>query len=209
MPPQTYLPTRCSAAIPSRSYWTLRIYPQHRCRQLRWSSTTLKRLLSCQLENPHTPLISVFSLLARKSHLPDIPTSARLQSRAALRRAQPSLADFRKILPLDGADAVFAYTIDEARHVGRTVFNARMFSPLDGIVEDPATGSAAAATAALLATLDLDAGSAHTWQIHQGVDMGRPSVLYARTLKINGVLDSVHIAGNCVAMMNGTFELAG
>jgi trans-2,3-dihydro-3-hydroxyanthranilate isomerase len=106
------------------------------------------------------------------------------------------------MLPLDGADAIFAYTRDAGGDL-----HARMFSPLDGIVEDPATGSAAAATAALLTTLlAQDAVTERSWRIHQGVDMGRPSVLMARTTRRNGVLETVHIGGRCVAVMEGTFD---
>jgi trans-2,3-dihydro-3-hydroxyanthranilate isomerase len=124
-----------------------------------------------------------------------------ISDREALRRAQPDLAAYREILPLDGADAVFAYTRDHGGDL-----HARMFSPLDGIVEDPATGSAAAAAAALLTTLARDERIERSWRIHQGVDMGRPSVLMARTTQRNGILESVHIGGRCVAVMQGTFE---
>jgi trans-2,3-dihydro-3-hydroxyanthranilate isomerase len=125
-----------------------------------------------------------------------------ISDREALRRAQPNLAAYREILPLDGADAVFAYTRDHGGDL-----HARMFSPLDGIVEDPATGSAAAATAALLATtLARDGQTERSWRIHQGVDMGRPSVLMARTTRRNGTVEAVHIGGRCVAVMQGTLE---
>jgi trans-2,3-dihydro-3-hydroxyanthranilate isomerase len=123
-----------------------------------------------------------------------------IADREALRRAQPDLAAHREILPLDGADAVFAYTRDDGGDL-----HARMFSPLDGIVEDPATGSAAAATAALLSTLARDGQIEHSWRIHQGVDMGRPSVLMARTARGNDGVEGVHVAGRCVAVMEGTF----
>ena len=124
-----------------------------------------------------------------------------ISDREALRRAQPNLAAYREILPLDGADAVFAYTRDDGGEL-----HARMFSPLDGIVEDPATGSAAAAAAALLTTLAQDAQIECSWRIHQGVDMGRPSLLVARTTRRNGTLEGVHIGGRCVAVMEGSLQ---
>jgi trans-2,3-dihydro-3-hydroxyanthranilate isomerase len=124
-----------------------------------------------------------------------------ISGREALRRAQPDLAAHRALLPLDGADAVFTYTQDDDGDL-----HARMFSPLDGILEDPATGSAAAATAALLSTLARDRQIERSWRIHQGVDMGRPSVLMARTTRRNDAVEAVHIGGRCVAVMEGTFE---
>ena len=74
------------------------------------------------------------------------------------------------------------------------------------IVEDPATGSAAAATAALLTTLARDGQTERCWRIHQGVDMGRPSVLMARTIRRNGTVEAL-VGGRCVAVMQGTFEI--
>lgn len=56
---------------------------------------------------------------------------------------------------------------------------ARMFAPLDGVPEDPATGSANCALAALLAEHGAD--GERQLRIAQGVEMGRPSTLYART----------------------------
>jgi len=57
-----------------------------------------------------------------------------------------------------------------------TLFHARNPFPPGGVVEDPATGAAAAAFGAYLRELELVATPA-TITIHQGVDMGRPSLL--------------------------------
>jgi PhzF family phenazine biosynthesis protein len=57
-----------------------------------------------------------------------------------------------------------------------TVFHARDPFPPGGVVEDPATGAAAAAFGAYLRSLDLIAPPARV-TIHQGEDMGRPGRL--------------------------------
>lgn len=57
-----------------------------------------------------------------------------------------------------------------------TVFHARDPFPPGGVVEDPATGAAAAAFGAYLRSVDLVAPPARV-TIHQGEDMGRPSRL--------------------------------
>ncbi|MFF0752562.1 PhzF family phenazine biosynthesis protein [Streptomyces sp. NPDC004267] len=57
-----------------------------------------------------------------------------------------------------------------------TVFHARNPFPPGGVVEDPATGAAAAALGGYLRDLGLVALPAEL-TIHQGVDMGRPSLL--------------------------------
>jgi trans-2,3-dihydro-3-hydroxyanthranilate isomerase len=120
-------------------------------------------------------------------------------SRDALRRAKPNHAAHERVLPPIGVDGVFAYVRGE--RAGE--LHARMFSPLDGMNEDPATGSATAATIALLAQLRPEADGEFDWRVAQGVDMGRPSLLLGRTEKRAGQVVSVHVAGNAVTMMRG------
>lgn len=55
-------------------------------------------------------------------------------------------------------------------------FHARDPFPVGGVVEDPATGAAAAALGGYFRALGLVSGSLQ-FTIHQGVDMGRPSEL--------------------------------
>jgi trans-2,3-dihydro-3-hydroxyanthranilate isomerase len=132
-----------------------------------------------------------------------------LGSRDALRRSKPNIAAHADLLPLDGADAIFAYwrVRDPSPGSDEAVLHARTFSPLDGIVEDPATGSACAATIALLATLESDRRADRAWRIHQGVDMGRPSLLLGRTAVDHGEVTATHIGGRCVAVLEGTLVL--
>ncbi len=131
-----------------------------------------------------------------------------LRSREALQRSRPLFAAHALHLPLDGADAVFAYwrAPGESGAARETVLQARTFSPLDGVVEDPATGSACAAAIALLATLAGDDDALRTWRIHQGVDMGRPSLLLGRTAARNSAVVSTHIGGRCVPVFEGVFS---
>ncbi|GKY87539.1 PhzF family phenazine biosynthesis protein [Sinisalibacter aestuarii] len=96
-----------------------------------------------------------------------------LVSRAALAACSPDIAAFRRGAEAhpEGMDfAQYAYVED-----GNTI-HARMFAPLDNIPEDPATGSAAATLAALLAEMR---GAPVALTIRQGEDMGRPSLIEA------------------------------
>ena len=119
-------------------------------------------------------------------------TITELTSRAALSACQPDIAAFRegaKAHP-GGLDfAQFAYV-----RASDTV-HARMFAPLDNIPEDPATGSACATLAALLAkTLGRDL----SLTVHQGEDMGRPSRIGLQTQQ-----GRVTVSGQAVQVMEG------
>ncbi|HEX4152227.1 MAG TPA: PhzF family phenazine biosynthesis protein [Steroidobacteraceae bacterium] len=126
-------------------------------------------------------------------------------SRDALSRARPDIAAHERVLPPAGTDAVFAYTRGETAGD----LHARNFAPLDACMEDPATGSATAATISLLASLSTDSDGETSWRIEQGVDMGRPSLLLGRTEKRGGVVTAVHLAGFAVTVMQGTLHFGG
>jgi trans-2,3-dihydro-3-hydroxyanthranilate isomerase len=131
-------------------------------------------------------------------------------SREALRRARPNVDAFARTFPLDGSDAVYFYTRDIPANEKPADLQARMFHPgTSGLSEDPATGSATVALAALLADLDPVKDGEPRLRIAQGFDMGRPSVLLTRVVKQGGRIVSAHVGGGCVTMMEGTFRLDG
>jgi trans-2,3-dihydro-3-hydroxyanthranilate isomerase len=84
---------------------------------------------------------------------------------------------------------------------------ARMFAPLDGVPEDPATGSANCALVALLSHYKSESEGEFSWRIAQGVEMKRPSVLDARTKKRPGATIEVWIAGTCKMVSEGFIEV--
>jgi trans-2,3-dihydro-3-hydroxyanthranilate isomerase len=131
-------------------------------------------------------------------------------SRAALQRARPNAEAFARTLPVDGSDAVYCYTRHVSAEDKPCDLQARMFHPgSSGLSEDPATGSATVALAALLGELDPARDGELKLRIGQGVDMGRPSLLLTRVRKQGGAIVSAHVGGGCVAMMEGTFRLEG
>jgi trans-2,3-dihydro-3-hydroxyanthranilate isomerase len=131
-------------------------------------------------------------------------------SREALRRARPNAEGFAHTFPLDGCDAVYFYTRDVPADESPCDLQARMFHPgSSGLSEDPATGSATAAAAALLAELDPVRDGEVKLRIGQGFDIGRPSLLLTRVRKANGAVASAHVGGACAPMMEGTFSLSG
>lgn len=121
---------------------------------------------------------------------------------AALTRAAPSLAGFQAAKAarphLGDRLALHLYAKDGAR------IRARMFVPLGGVPEDPATGSANVALGALLLSLSGEAERA--FEIVQGVEMGRPSLLHVTARRgPDGVRATV--GGRCVPVLRGEAEL--
>jgi trans-2,3-dihydro-3-hydroxyanthranilate isomerase len=129
---------------------------------------------------------------------------AELRDRDALQRARPGIAGIEALLA-EGAQT--ADLLVYVRSADDFDIRARMFSPLDGIPEDPATGSANCALAGLLAHLDGAADGAYSWRIAQGVEMGRPSVLDARAEKRDGEVVNVWIGGESVLVADGYLEV--
>jgi trans-2,3-dihydro-3-hydroxyanthranilate isomerase len=133
-----------------------------------------------------------------------------LASREALRKARPNAEAFARTFPVDGSDAVYFYTRDVPAGEKPCDVQARMFHPgSGGLSEDPATGSATAAAAALFAGLNGPSDGEMKLTIGQGVDMGRPSILLTRVVKQGGKAVSVRVGGGCVMMMEGTLSLTG
>ncbi len=129
---------------------------------------------------------------------------AELKTRAALTRAQPRTHIFSEHLQADRVTGILLYVKDQN---GGFDFQARMFAPLYGVPEDPATGSANVALVGLLASLRPESNLTLNLRIAQGVDMGRPSLLEAAAVKKDGKIMSLSIGGRCVIVMWGTIEL--
>ena len=177
---------------------------------------TLKRMSQVSAEQAAALLSLTADDVRTDRHAPQVISvglsfiAVELASRDALRRAKPDAAAFERTFPCDGSDAVYFYTKDVPESEKPCDLQARMFHPgASGLSEDPATGSATAAAAALLADLDATRDGELRLTIGQGVDMGRPSLLLTRVRKKNGAIESIHVGGGSVKMMEGTFRLVG
>ncbi|MEQ8479634.1 MAG: PhzF family phenazine biosynthesis protein [Hoeflea sp.] len=127
-----------------------------------------------------------------------------LATRAALAAARVELGAISKLLPTEGADAVYLYCRELREADGDVDFTARMFAPWDGVPEDPATGSATGAACSLIASLAPEPHSPRRFRVAQGVDMQRPSRLDIRTGGPDGL---VRIGGACVPVLSGFIEV--
>jgi len=83
-------------------------------------------------------------------------------------------------------------------------FHTRMFAPQDGIPEDPATGSAAAAFAGAILTHDEPVDGIHRYWLEQGIEMGRPSRIRLEVEVAAGGIEAARIGGNAVKLAEGT-----
>ena len=126
-----------------------------------------------------------------------------LRTRDALERASFNMHVLGALEEQGLPPDVLLYT----RSSGDIDIRARMFAPLDGVPEDPATGSANCALAAMLSYCDPAETGDYNWRIAQGVEMGRPSILDARTQKRGGVVTATMIGGDCVMVSEGTILL--
>lgn len=122
----------------------------------------------------------------------------------ALARARTMEPQWSRQMQAGGVDSAYLYAAGQGCD-----FRARMFSPTAGIQEDPATGSASAILAAqLLAFGALREGETHL-TLHQGVEMGRPSVIGLTARVVGGQLAQVRIKGSAVPISEGRIRLPG
>jgi trans-2,3-dihydro-3-hydroxyanthranilate isomerase len=99
------------------------------------------------------------------------------------------------------APAAYVYCRESIFH--DSAFHARMFAGHVGLIEDPATGSAAAAFAGAVAHFDRPVDGTHSFWIEQGVEMGRPSRIRLSLDVEGGMLTSARIGGNAVKVAEG------
>lgn len=118
---------------------------------------------------------------------------SRAVDRAALARARPGTPDGDTV-------GTVLIALDD---LSENIVHMRMFAPEVGVIEDPATGSAAAALPAYLRHMGLERPA---FLIHQGDDMGRPSRITV-TVTTDDDGDHVQVGGGGCVMSEGEFIL--
>ncbi len=126
----------------------------------------------------------------------------------AVRRARPARAPVSDLArgldltaPLEGVNLVGI-----AGSAPTVSVHARVFVPGLSVAEDPATGSAATGLGVALVAMGVlpEGGS---YEISQGVEMGRPSRLFGRVEVAFGVASRVHVAGQVFPVARGTIAV--
>jgi trans-2,3-dihydro-3-hydroxyanthranilate isomerase len=120
-----------------------------------------------------------------------------LPSPSAVAALVPDFNRLGEVVPRHGVSCVAG---------GGTAWKTRMFAPAAGVNEDAATGSAAGPLVVHLCRHGLVPWGTEI-TITQGVEIGRPSTLYAVARGSDAGLDAVEVAGDTVVVGRGTFEL--
>jgi trans-2,3-dihydro-3-hydroxyanthranilate isomerase len=114
-------------------------------------------------------------------------------------------AELAKELLVGHPSEVFVFS-EDAERPGSDI-HARMFAPMIGVPEDPATGSAVVALAGYLAARDSRREGTLRWRVEQGFEMGRPSILEAEADKIGGQVVATRVGGSTVLVTEGQMTL--
>ena len=123
----------------------------------------------------------------------------------AVRRATLDSAIWKRLLAGTWAHHVYLVCLEaEGEAAGVRV---RMFAPGSGVPEDPATGSAAAALGGYLSAVDGRERGTLSWVAEQGLEMGRPSLLYVEAERAGGATTAIRVGGRAIEVSAGTMTV--
>jgi trans-2,3-dihydro-3-hydroxyanthranilate isomerase len=131
-----------------------------------------------------------------------------LRSRADVDRAAYDAVRYRAACSAAGSTElpVFVFSTERAPD-GATAYS-RMFAPMFGVFEDPATGSASGPLGAYLVRHGIVSGDpAHRIVSLQGVAMGRPSRIHVDIDGTAGDITRVRVGGTAVLVAEGELRL--
>lgn len=179
-----------------------------------WCELTAPERLSLGKTVDVGTIAAILSLTAddivTRTHLPQVASVGlpflfvEVRDRAALERVRVNREKLETLVTDSIPSLVHVYTQSDDTALD---IRARVFAPLFGVPEDPATGSANCALAGLLSHSAQHSQGLDSWRIAQGVELGRPSLLEARAEKREGVVTDTWIGGACVLVGEGWIEV--
>ena len=120
-------------------------------------------------------------------------------------RIELDLAAMRQVLRETESDCFMIFTRECVQAEGTV--HARMFAPALGVVEDPATGSAAGALGAYLVKHGLvEAKPTARILVEQGYEMGRPSAIHVEVDADESGPKEVRVGGKAVEVAEGNLR---
>lgn len=137
--------------------------------------------------------------------LPDLILPVR--DRKTLWNLRPDNAALTEYSRATGTISIHACAIDPADPANTA--QCRDFSPLVGIPEESATGTASGATGAYLVTKKLVpvSGATVRMTLEQGYSMGKPSLISVEVDVTGDLPTAVRVGGQAVAITEGTLEV--
>lgn len=129
-----------------------------------------------------------------------------VRSREALERVSIDLGALHELADRHGCDLVTAFSMDAYQR--GSMASTRVFAPLLGVPEDPATGSSASCLAFYLRHHGLIPDCGDDWlRLDQGYSIARPSLIYLRANQDAGGTISVNIGGHVIQAASGEFTI--
>lgn len=123
----------------------------------------------------------------------------------AMRRARVVEEFWDSAFGGDDHPAAYLYCRETVLH--KAAFHARAFVPAMGVPEDAATGSAAAAFAAIINLFDSPPEGTYDAMIEQGIEMGRPSEIFVEFEVKGRHVRTIRIGGFAVMVGERTAEI--
>jgi trans-2,3-dihydro-3-hydroxyanthranilate isomerase len=98
------------------------------------------------------------------------------------------------------------YTFSRETITHSAAVHSRLFAPLAGVLEDPATGSASGALGAYLVYHRVIGGEASLVHLEneQGYELGRPSRIFVEVTRQGSTITRVRVGGRVVKVLDGT-----
>jgi trans-2,3-dihydro-3-hydroxyanthranilate isomerase len=131
-----------------------------------------------------------------------------LATRDAVNRARADRAALQAFFAANGEPELPVFVFSVERGDDDATAFSRMFAPLFGIPEDPATGGASGPLGAYLLHHGVvtQQEAARMWSL-QGVAMGRPSRIAISVLTHGGTISDVRIGGACALLGAGYLDV--
>ena len=123
----------------------------------------------------------------------------------AVRRARVRMDQWDSALKSYWAPDIMVFARDAERD--GSVIRARVFVPGQGIIEDPATGSAAAALGGFLCARESASNGSFRYVVEQGFEIKRPSIIELEVDKADGEVAAVRVGGSAVMVSEGIMEV--
>jgi trans-2,3-dihydro-3-hydroxyanthranilate isomerase len=129
-----------------------------------------------------------------------------VRSLEAVQGVQLDIARLNRVCDAIGSEFVYVFTFETLEESSTT--HNRMFMPRHGVIEDPASGSAAGALGAYLVKHGkVSAKPTARLICEQGFEIGRPSYLHVKVEKPEQEITQVKVGGQVVIVMQGRVRI--